>query len=139
MNLPEKYDFFLDYTKEKELMRSFLEQINYEGDDKDVEQCIYPVVFRIVNGIILHQRAYVVENKETLLKLVNVKNITSQLINTMQNLIPHLEIYLPHLDTQAEAVKLFCDNYIIKLLNKVQNEPEKIERFLKLIELDEKR
>lgn len=58
--------------------------------------------------------------EEELLSLIDVKEITGLLYVYSRGFIPFAEIFLPDLDAQAESVSLFCNNYIMKLINRVK-------------------
>ena len=126
--------------KSKEYVTTLFNQVDFEllesnGNGGDIGTYILPVIRRVVttitdksmekHGLINSFTIYGVTEDE-ILSLINVKEITGLLYVYSRGFIPFAEKFLPNLDAQAESVSLFCDNYIMKLIERVKNENKKI-------------
>jgi len=138
------YNFLLEYIGNTELMRFYLNQINYTGKNTDIQLSIAPLVYRIIDSIITgksisyrHKNFFTdIKNKNILLKLVDVDKISKDFIDTIETILPLMITKLPAIDPIAELVKLFSENYIYELVEKVEKtNPLKIQRLIKLKEL----
>jgi len=99
----------------------------------EIETYILPVIRRIFSILVCDETVNKAVEKhsvfkttfsdvapEEVFKLINVKEITGLLYVYSRGLIPMAEIFLPDLDAQAESVSLFCDNYVMKLIDRVR-------------------
>ncbi len=85
---------------------------------------ILPVIRRIITGITSEEpRSFQDFNNDEVLSLVDVEEICGLLYVYTQGFIPFAGIFLPNLDYEAESVRMFCDNYIIKLIDRVKKQP----------------
>lgn len=98
-------------------------------DSTDVETCILPVIRRIISEIVpdnLKVQNSIIQGhirgitEDDVLPLVDVKEIIELLAEYIRVFIPYAEKYLPDLDAQAEMTLLFCNNYVMKLINKTK-------------------
>jgi hypothetical protein len=125
----ENTDYLLQGMEEsvREVAKFHLKQINYDGNNKVVKQCLAPSISYIVSKILDKQKCfYVIKDNfkgvksDDVIKLVNVNDITNTLIDYCENYLPHANKYLSNLDAQAESIKLFCHNYVFGLIKKVE-------------------
>jgi len=76
------------------------------------------------------------DNKELLIRLIDVKQLTNEFIYFTENYIPIAKKYFKNLDYQAESVLLFSNNYLNGLLQKIKDDKNNlIPRKLKLKQL----
>ena len=111
----------------REVAQFHLKQIDYDGSDDVVKQCLAPSISYIISKIIDKEKSFnVIKDNfrgiksEDVIKLVNVRDITTLLIDYCENYLPHANKYLSNLDAQAESIKLFCHNYVFGLIKKVE-------------------
>jgi hypothetical protein len=78
---------------------------------------ILPSIRRIITAITDGDQSIHDVTEEELLNLVDVNEITELLIIYCRGFIPHAITFLSHLDAEAEAVCLFCENYILKIID----------------------
>jgi len=90
---------------------------------------ILPVIRRVVTSItdnsmnqygLVNSFTALGVTEEELLPLINVKEITGLLYVYSRGFVPFAETFLPDLDAQAESVRLFCENYVMKLIGRVK-------------------
>jgi hypothetical protein len=117
--------------KESIIVEKYLNEIDFNSlqENSIIEIEIIPVIRRIIMVIIstnkkiqnriIHDNARGITTDD-ILPLVNVKEITKLLIEYSRVFIPYAEKYLPDLDAQAEMLLLFCNNYVMKLINKTE-------------------
>lgn len=102
------------------------ELLDYIEGEFDIKTYILPSIRRIVSMIEERgENEHISEHvfgvsKEELYLLVDVKEITGLLNVYSQGFIPFAEKFLPHIDAQAESVRLFCENYVFKLIDRVK-------------------
>jgi hypothetical protein len=126
---------------QRNIAYKYLKQIDYDGGNDYIIQCLGAVVTHIVKQIIDKDgagRRYVEpELYEYLLMMIDVKKITERLIDYCENFMPIATPYLKNLDSQAELCLLFCNNYVFGLIEKIRYADEKVIRMLKLKKLNE--
>lgn len=138
MTNSEKYEFILEYfnSEERIIISKYLNEIKYDGKNEEVIQCLTPVVVRIVKSILEKKYTRYLDDKECyLIKMVDVDKITIKLIDYCENFLPIAYPHLTNIDSQAELISLFCDNYIFGLIAKLKNCDNNLIRSLKLKEL----
>jgi len=110
----------------KEVNFNSLPEINASIDIKEI---ILPVIRRIISIIVpdnLKVQNSIIQDhvrgitEDDILPLVDVKEITKLLIEYCSVFIPYAVKYLPNLDAQAEMLLLFCNNYVMKLIDKTE-------------------
>ena len=125
----ENTDYLLEGMSEnvREVAQFHLKQIDYDGNNEVVKQCLAPSISYIVSKIIDEEKCFsVIKNNfrgiksEDVIKLVNVGDITTLLVDYCENYLPHANKYLSNLDAQAESTMLFCHNYVFGLIKKVE-------------------
>jgi len=132
---------FLDarkgYVSDEELkiLECYYNRITYTKDD-DFDTILHACLACIISKILKGDNPYVEEHKDTLINIISVDNITRDLKVFCDNYIPISMDYLKYLDIQAEMVLLFCRNYVFGLVDRVNKNPDKIKRLIKLKTLE---
>lgn len=118
--------------KTREIVEMHFNEVNVDSlpqydDELLVETLIFPVIRRII-AVISSDNEFVQNSliadhvrgitEDDVLSLIDVKEITELLIDYAHVFIPYAEKYLPDLDAQAEMSLLFCNNYVMKLINR---------------------
>ena len=125
----ENTDYLLEGMKEnvREVAQFHLKQINYEGSNEIVKQCLTPSISYIISKILDEEKCFhVIKHNfrgiksDDIVKLVNVNDITNTLIDYCENYLPHANKYLSNLDAQAESIMLFCHNFVFGLIKRVE-------------------
>ena len=125
----ENTDYLLEGMKEnvREVAQFHLKQINYEGSNEIVKQCLTPSISYIISKILDEEKCFhVIKHNfrgiksDDIVKLVNVNDITNTLIDYCENYLPHANKYLSNLDAQAESIMLFCHSYVFGLIKRVE-------------------
>lgn len=134
-----RYDYLLERFSidEREIIVKYFEQIQYNKDERITDRVAVAISF-IVTKIIRNETKLVKDNVDLLLFMVDVKKITDKLIDLFENFIPISEKYFTYLDSHAEFMLLFCNNYTYGLIDKVENSDIRLIRQLKLKKLSEK-
>lgn len=118
----------LSSEEQLKYLKELIDQIDYNGSNNIVIQCLVPV-FRD-SYYLIH------DNKELLIRLIDVKQLTNEFIYFTENYIPIAKKYFKNLDYQAESVLLFSNNYLNGLLQKIKDDKNNlIPRKLKLKQL----
>lgn len=140
--------------KQQDILVEFFNKLDYEkleaySEHYEIEGYILPVIRRIVTGIICDEPDVVVDpslklnknitrqyshisrsvhgvNENELLALVDVEEITWLLCVYSEGFIPFAKIFLSSLDAEAESVALFCNNYVLKLIDRVKSIDRKL-------------
>jgi hypothetical protein len=110
-------------------VKSYLKQINFDKicDDSITYMCIAPAVRKVILSIIdnddqfaiFHNQIKDVE-KGKILSLVNIDNIINELDDFCKVFLPISQKYLSNIDSEAEMIVLFCNNYVFGLINQVK-------------------
>jgi len=132
------YGFLLDGFNEKRLVAKYLNEIEYNGTNEVVIQCLGPVVAHIVKQIIDKNgpSQFVKENLHLLMLMIDVDKITTKLVDYCENFLPIGLKYLKNLDTQAEFMLLFSSDYVYGLIERLRNCDIKLIRELKLKQIN---
>ena len=119
--------------KQQDILIGFYNKLDYEkleaaSEIYEIDGYILPVIRRIVTEITSDSmneyrtgKFSTVRgiNKNELLALVDVEEITWLLCMYSEGFIPFAKIFLSSIDAEAESVALFCDNYVGKLIDRV--------------------
>jgi len=109
------------------LVIDFFERVSYDTLANDrVMQCIYPVIRRIISRIIPGQnqisKLVTSDDWECLLVRIDVNDIITKLDVLLICVEPVLSKLLPNIDSQAELVALFCNDYAYSIIEKYKTE-----------------
>jgi len=75
--------------EEREHVEKLIDQIEYNDSNEIINQCLVPIFRYLVTRILEKDTNYLIkENRELLIKLINVKNITTRLISLVTNFLP---------------------------------------------------
>ena len=139
--MKNNYEVILDgLTGEKyKHVKILIDQIDYVGSNKVVIQCLVPVCRFLITKIFDDYSYYMInDNKELLIRMINIKVLTNKLIDFVENYFPIAKEYFPNLDYQAESVLLFSNNYLADLVQKISDDKNNlIPRRLKLEKINE--
>lgn len=122
-------------NEELKILEYYFNKITHTTDD-EICTFLHACLARIVSIVLKGDNPFVKEHTDTILKLIDVDNITKDLIIFCVDFIPISNNYLKHLDVQVEMLSLFCRNYVFGLVDRIHKNPDKIKRFLKLKELE---
>lgn len=135
-----EYKYVLDDyypLEQRAIISKYLDEVKYDGNNNEVIICLAAVIVRIVK-IILDKKyvKFIEEDKQQyLIMIVNVDNITNKLIDYYENFLPVAYPYLKNVDAQAELISLFCDNYVLGLVERLRRWNSSLVRELKIKEL----
>ena len=104
-------------------LNGYLEQINWSKIDNNIVEIVVPHAIRHIYTIIMFEENQLdiikADNlKGVLISKLNVNDIVDELLNFCC-FLPNVEKYLPYIDSQAEMVKLICENYVFGLIKKL--------------------
>ena len=117
----------------KEIVKKHYDEVDFEllesiGGTSGNVRYILPVIRRIISLIIEREE----KDKECgvshiywvsaakLYSLVDVKEITGLLHVYREGVIPHAKTFLAHIDYEAESLRLFTENYVMKLIDRAK-------------------
>jgi len=102
--------------KNKIIAKEFLNKIDFSLITNDKAfQLTPPVIRRILDIIFRNEFGYMLD-KEDLILLVNVNDITLR-INELCYHLPTFTHLFSSIDVEAEVLKLFSENYVMELIN----------------------
>lgn len=120
----EQYELILEglTTEETYYVKSLIKQID-SNVDGTTKQLLNAIIRFVVKKIFEKESHYLIsDNRDLLIRMVDVKKLTNQLTCFLENYIPIAQGYFPNLDYQAESILLFANNYVSGLLNKIKND-----------------
>jgi len=116
----------------REIVEKYLDLINdikENNNDDKLLTLTAPVVRYIVQSILEKEyQPHIIKDNfrgitaEKVIKLFDVNELMELLKEYCINFLPIGEKYLSDLDSEAELIKLFCENYIFKLISKINYE-----------------